>query len=372
MSIPFISNIGFTEVNSAGNLNDKAGTSKSKLPVQFFKLTDNITGNLTLDNNTAHKKIILDTNGNTILNDTGSPLTTNSAVTLEIKGAGNIQSELKQFTDAETSTGFTGTSTITEANNSTMVVSGGSTITQHSTVTSFSGGSIFSGVPDYNAVAGASPSGNGRKFSLTINGVTYNSFTSEFRQVMVDSTRSGGAWNGFTVTAFNGKSAAFNSSGVAQTTTGSFGPSGNLADGDILFQAGYDNSVGWLVGLFVSSFGGDNSELAIYSGVPQSGNSINGFQIGQTDPDRIFTYTNNLSIPVTLTGADPFDGTVVSASGGTAVVSATDSTDGSFSLTGTISGNDGSGQPFALVSVNNGTGSLNTSDYTGKFSVRAF
>jgi hypothetical protein len=253
-----------------------------------------------------------------------------------------------------------------------MVVSTGSTITQHSTVTSFSGGSIFSGVPDYNAVAGASPAGNGRKFSLTINGVTYNSFTSEFRQVMVDSTRSGGAWNGFTITAFNGKSAAFNSSGVAQTTTGSFGPSGNLADGDILFQAGYDNSVGWLVGLFVSSFGGDNSELATYSGVPQSGNSINGFQIGQTDPDRIFTYTNNLSIPVTLTGADPFDGTVVSGSGGTAVVSATDSTDGSFSLTGTISGNDGSGQPFALVSVNNGTGSLNTSDYTGTFSVRAF
>ena len=38
----------------------------------------------------------------------------------------------------------------------------------------------------------------------------------------------------------------------------------------------------------------------------------------------------------------------------------------------TFSGNDGSGQPFAFVSVNNGTGSLNTSDYTGKFSVRAF
>ena len=73
MSIPLISNIGFTEVNSAGVLNDKAGTAKSKLPIQLFKLTDNITGNLQLNNDTAHKKIILDTNGKTILNENGSP-----------------------------------------------------------------------------------------------------------------------------------------------------------------------------------------------------------------------------------------------------------------------------------------------------------
>ena len=71
MSIPLISNIGFTEVNSAGNLNTKAGTAKSKLPIQLFKLTDNISGNLTLDNDSAHKKIILDTNGKTILNENG-------------------------------------------------------------------------------------------------------------------------------------------------------------------------------------------------------------------------------------------------------------------------------------------------------------
>ena len=48
MAIPFISNIGFTEVDPAGTLNDKAGTAKSKLPIQFYKLTDNISGNLTL------------------------------------------------------------------------------------------------------------------------------------------------------------------------------------------------------------------------------------------------------------------------------------------------------------------------------------
>ena len=49
MSIPLISGLGFTEVSSAGTLNDKAGTAKSKLPIQFFKLTDNITGNLNLE-----------------------------------------------------------------------------------------------------------------------------------------------------------------------------------------------------------------------------------------------------------------------------------------------------------------------------------
>ena len=36
MAIPLITNVGFTEVSSSGVLNDKAGTAKSKLPIQFF------------------------------------------------------------------------------------------------------------------------------------------------------------------------------------------------------------------------------------------------------------------------------------------------------------------------------------------------
>ena len=71
MAIPLISNVGFTEVSSSGSLNTKAG-DKTKLPVQFFKLSDNISGNLSLDNNSAHKKIILDTNGNNITNSSAS------------------------------------------------------------------------------------------------------------------------------------------------------------------------------------------------------------------------------------------------------------------------------------------------------------
>ena len=60
MAIPLISNVGFTEVSSSGVLNDKAGTAKSKLPIQLFKLSGAISGNLTLNNVANNKKIILE------------------------------------------------------------------------------------------------------------------------------------------------------------------------------------------------------------------------------------------------------------------------------------------------------------------------
>ena len=160
MSIPLISGVGFTEVNSAGVLNDKAGTAKSKLPVQFFKLTDNISGNLTLNNDSAHKKIFLDTNGNNILNPNGSPLTTNSSTTLELLGSGNIQSTLKTSTATESSTGHTGTTTFSNSDSSTIVVSN---VTTDTTVEKYvdaggnyvyNGSSIDSGV---TTVGGSTP-----------------------------------------------------------------------------------------------------------------------------------------------------------------------------------------------------------------------
>ena len=52
MSIPLVSNVGFTEItqslvdSNSGVLNDIAGTTISKLPLQIFKLTENITSNL--------------------------------------------------------------------------------------------------------------------------------------------------------------------------------------------------------------------------------------------------------------------------------------------------------------------------------------
>ena len=64
MTIPLVSNVAFTEVtqslvdSNSGVLNDIAGTAKSKLPVQYFKLGENITGNLTMSADSAHQKII--------------------------------------------------------------------------------------------------------------------------------------------------------------------------------------------------------------------------------------------------------------------------------------------------------------------------
>ena len=189
MSIPLVSNVGFTEItqslvdSNSGVLNDIAGAAKSKLPVQLFKLAENISGNLTLNNDSAQKKLILDTNGNNIINANGAPLTTNSSVTLELKGSGDIKSTLQSFTVTESSTGFTGTNTISELGNSTMVVTAPSSVVQHSTVTATAGGSIFNG--DSGVSAGAVAGSGSREFDITINGVTYRSFSSEMRTAMV-------------------------------------------------------------------------------------------------------------------------------------------------------------------------------------------
>ena len=47
MSIPLIGNVGFTEISSAGSLTTAAST-KIGLPIQLFKLTSSISGQLTL------------------------------------------------------------------------------------------------------------------------------------------------------------------------------------------------------------------------------------------------------------------------------------------------------------------------------------
>ena len=61
MAIPLVSNVGFTEVtqslvdSNSGVLNDIAG-SRINLPIQYFKLGENISGNLTLNN--VNKKLL--------------------------------------------------------------------------------------------------------------------------------------------------------------------------------------------------------------------------------------------------------------------------------------------------------------------------
>ena len=125
--IPFAAPLNFTEVNSSGNLNQKAAekaSSADNLAIQYFKLTENVSGNLSLDNNTTHKKIILDTNGFNLTNPNGSPLTTNSSIDLELRGSGNVQSTLLTSTATQESTSHTGTTIFDTSDSSQIVVSG--------------------------------------------------------------------------------------------------------------------------------------------------------------------------------------------------------------------------------------------------------
>jgi hypothetical protein len=361
MSIPLISNIGFTEVNSPGNLNTKAGTAKSKLPIQLFKLTDNITGNLTLDNNSAHKKIILDTNGFTINNSAGSPLTTNSNIIVELKGSGNIQSTLKTFSSSVDSTSNIGTTTISEANDSTVDVSNVDTDT---TVEKYidTGGSF-----SYNGTTidsqGTTTLGGSTPNAATIFGsgssTQYNMNVTDGTQALV--------FVGDTSTSTNVSPA----SGGYKLYVATIQPN-TVSQLRMDEYSNYNGSIGIYNSLVGGVVGGHNR----YSGTTNHQLNYSGtrrlwWRYERTGNDRKFIFTNNLLISVVLTGNDPFDNITVT-SGGTNTQTISNSTDGSFDVTGTISGNNGSGQPYALVNVNNGTGTLNTDNYTGTLSVRAF
>ena len=353
MAIPLISNIGFTEVDSAGTLNDKAGTAKSKLPIQFFKLTDNISGNLTLNNDSAHKKIILDTNGNNILNPNGSPLTTNSSTTLELLGSGNIQSTLKTSTATESSTGHTGTTTFSNSDSSTIVVSNVNTDTTVEKYIDASGNFAYNGSTidssGVTTVGGSTPNastifGSGSSTSFGIN-VT----------------------DGTTAAQFIGDTAVGGSSPV------SFGYQLYIAQipPNTVSQLRMDEYANQGYNVTGRQVGGHNR----YSGTTNHQLNFSGtrrlwWRYVRSGNDRSFVFTNNLAISCVLSGADPFDGVTVSA-GATATSTSTNSTDGSFNITMTISGSDGSSQPFALAVVNSGTGSLDTSGYSGTFSASA-
>tara|TARA_A100001037_G_scaffold263605_1_gene253935 strand:+ start:2204 stop:3352 length:1149 start_codon:yes stop_codon:yes gene_type:complete len=382
MAIPLISNVGFTEVSSSGSLNTKAG-DKTKLPVQFFKLSDNISGNLSLDNNSAHKKIILDTNGNNITNSSGSPLTTNSSTTLELKGSGNVQSTLKTFTSSQSSTSNSGTTTISEADNSTVVV-------QTDTHT------FDTALVDDNRSAGS--------------GVTFGDGNTTIRRPQ-DSSNTTGLVNetyyttGY-ATLFGGVGLTnINRSDFAMSFTHAFLEDGTPISGAIVGPSGPSTFDGvsasqpdtntthshagatyrfmrWnsaLVGVnngntgtfAIEMFIDSNTGKAVVRIVGGRGafNQIKNVDVVGPTAGRRFIFTNNLAISCVLSGSDPFSATV--SAGATNTVNR-DSTDGSFSLTGTISGSDGSSRPFALKEINDGTGTVNEDAYTGTKSVSAF
>ena len=341
MSIPLITNLGFTEVNSDGDLNDKAGANKSKLPIQLFKLTGNITGNLTMNNNAAHKKIILDTNGNTIINSSGAPITNNSSTTMEIKGSGNIQSTLKTFTLAVGSTSNTGTSTFSNSDSSTVVIVLADRAADISTtggvsVTSGFGGSMSGVGPFYfpNTELLTLPSNPGTNTGDLSGGAT--AATQALFTIVgganFPNLQSGA---GFSV---NVEGTVHTAPSSTSSTTAVFG--------NLTFQNFGSNRIRIFGASSVSAMKIPNNIVA--------------------DGGRTFTFTNRLVSDVVLSGNDPYDDVTVSA-GATAAFTRT-STDGSFNITGTISGNNSDSLPFALSLVNNGTGNISTTGYSGTFS----
>ena len=357
MAIPYITNVGFTDVSSSGSLNTKAG-DKTKLPVQFFRLSGAITGALTLDNNSAHKKIILDTNGNNITNSSGSPLTTNSSTTLELKGSGNVQSTLKTFTSSESSTSNTGTTTISEADNSTVVVT---SVARDADISLTDGVSVSTGFGGVFSTSDTVLLPNTEKITLPANpGSNTGSLQSDARTAGEQMLAVAGGDANMTNLKDSNFSITF---GNGVTKTGS--DAVTLSGGSVRFSASGGGQVTFTI---IGSIGSD----AFMRPILDSG-SVSSIRIPNNTVaggGRTIAFTNNLAISCVLTGADPFDSVTVSA--GATNTQTRSTTDGSFSLTGTISGSDGSSRPFALKDINDGSGSVNEDAYTGTKSVSAF
>jgi len=384
MSIPLVSNLGFTEVSSSGTLNDKAGTAKSKLPVQFFKLTDNVSGNLTMTNDSAHKKIIIDTNGNTILNSSGSPITNNSSTDVELIGSGNVQSTLKTFTSSDSDAGNTGTTTISEADNSTVAVADDAHTFDAALVddnrsagsgASFGDGNTTVTKPNTGSTAGLMVNETYYTTGYTtlfggvgLTNINRSDFAMSFTHAFLeDGTPISGAIVGPSgPSTFDGVSADQPDTNTTHSHAG--GTYRFMRWDSALVGVNNGNSGTFAIEMFIDSATG-KAVVAIIGG-RGAFNQIKNVDVVGPTAGRRFTFTNNLAISCVLSGADPYDGVTVSA-GATAVANR-DSTDGSFSITGTISGSDGSSQPYALKDVNDGTGSIVVSSHTGTRSVSAF
>jgi len=389
--IPFISNVGFTTVSSSGTLNDKAGTSKSKLPVQIFRLTDNISGNLTLSNDSAHKKIILDTNGNNILNSSGSPITNNSSTALEIIGSGNVQSTLKTFTATQASNSYTGTTTPSNSDSSTVIVdddhtynaTGQSvifttwvTVDGSGTETSYSSGSgsntpyFMPKVPSGTTIVVSSSSVTaGTLLTNAQSSTVFGSAGANASGIAANWKINGSLQSG----SFSGQSVSGGIvSGSTATVTGNPNCLGvrfivssgvfTRQDGTANFDDGSGDEPGGCQ-TFSWSTSDDEEAASAITSATASGMTV-------VTAGRRIRFTNNLAIAVAITGDDnPFGS--VSVSAGATQTANRDSTDGSFDIVGTVSGNDGSSQPYALAPVNNGTGSIVTSGLTGTLSASA-
>tara|TARA_R100001460_G_scaffold75171_7_gene116313 strand:+ start:336 stop:1034 length:699 start_codon:yes stop_codon:yes gene_type:complete len=184
MGAPLISNLGFTEVSSAGSLNTEAG-AKINLPIQLYKLTSNISGQLTLDSTANHKKVILDTNGFNIDNGSDAPLDmdTPAGTTVELKGTGAIRATGKTTTITQGSASHTGTTTAGSGDTTQVVVGTNHTYTETQINdirpdpgSSFGSGGGVSWSDNFRITVGYPPTG-GNRSSTADNPTYYNTST---------------------------------------------------------------------------------------------------------------------------------------------------------------------------------------------------
>ena len=393
MSIPLVSNVGFTEINAAGSLTTAAG-AKIALPVQLFKLTGTITGQLTLTENANHKKVIIDTNGNNITNDAGSPLNVDcpSGVPVELKGSGNVQSTLKTFTSAVTDTSNTGTTTIAEAGNSTLAVATNHTfieqlLDQNRNVAqgaSFGDGQtrVVSPVTGGNIDTDINESYYSTSFTDTFGGVGLDninrddfgmSFSHPFPE---DGTTTSGAILGPSSPGGTGGSGTFDGvsadrPSVNTTHSHAGGTYRYMKWNSALVGVNNGNSGTFAIEIFINSANG--AAVVAISGFGMRGafNQIKNVDVFTTSTGRQFTFTNNTSHTITLSGGNPYTSTAVAASG-TGVVTR-DSQDGSFDITGTFPDTNDAGAPLSSLGLNETSSTtVNVDNHTGTNSVRAF
>ena len=386
MGAPLISNLGFTEVNSAGSLNTKAG-AKINLPIQLYKLTGNVSGQLTLDSTTNHKKVILDTNGFDIDNGSDAPLDmdTPGGTTVELKGTGAIRATGKTTTITQSDASHTGTTTAGSGDTTQVLVDTNHTYTETQINdirpdpgNSYGSGGGVSWNDNYRITVGYPPTGSNRG-STAVNQTYYNTSTG---------------------TKFGGKMLTnVIRSDFSMTFTHAFVEDGNRTDGPITGVGGSfppTNNTTHTVGgntyrfcRWFSAFQRVNNGNAGQTGVAIYLNTNNQQAVVElengrpsfcqirdvkcfsTETGRKFTFTNNTDHTVTMGGTNnPVSGTSVAAGG--SLTGTRNSEDGSYNITATLPNTDGSGNPLAIHDLNKGTALLDSSQHTGITSVKGF
>ena len=386
MGAPLISNLGFTEVSSAGSLNSKAD-AKINLPIQLYKLTGNISGQLTLDSTANHKKVILDTNGFNIDNGSDAPLDmdTPAGTTVELKGTGAIRATGKTTTITQSDASHTGVTAGGLGDSSDVEVNTNHTYTETQINdirpdpgNSYGSGGGVSWNDNYRITVGYPPTGSNRG-STAVNQTYYNTSTG---------------------TKFGGKMLTnVIRSDFSMTFTHAFVEDGNRTDGPITGVGGSfppTNNTTHTVGgntyrfcRWFSAFQRVNNGNAGSTGVAIYLNTNNQQAVVElengrpsfcqirdvkcfsTETGRKFIFTNRTDHTVTVGGTNnPLSGSSVVVGG--QLTGTRNSEDGSYNVTYTLPNTDGGGNPLAIHDLNKGTALLDSSQHTGITSVKGF